>query len=436
MLTAYEIIRKKRDGGSLSPGEIELVVREYTSGKIPEYQISSFFMSVFFRGMSDEETLSLTQSMMQTGIVVDLSDIPGCKADKHSTGGVGDKISLMLGPLAAACGARVPMISGRGLGHTGGTVDKLESIHGFRTRLSIEEYKRILREVGIVMSAQSDDLVPADRKMYALRDVTATVESIPLITASIMSKKLAEGIDSLVLDVKVGNGAFMKSLDEARELANKMVRVGRSYGKKVTAYLTDMNQPLGREIGNWNEVVESVKVLRGESDAGDLVHLSTVLTAEMISLCSGEALSTAEAMVRKAIESGAGYEKFLDMVRAQNGDVAAIKNPSQYRSAKVSLDVKSNESGFVTSMDTFKIGMASVKLGAGRLKLHDKIDPTAGISLLKKIGDNVSAGEEIAIIHASDRDRAADAAKDILSSYNLGTDRPSAPQLVRERIAS
>ncbi len=435
MLTPYEIILKKREGKTLTAEEIEFVIGQYTRGKIPDYQVSSLLMAVFFKGMNDEEILHLTRSMISTGLMVDLSGIPGCKADKHSTGGVGDKVSLMLAPLAAACGVKVPMVSGRGLGHTGGTIDKLESIPGFRTKMPVAEYKRILKKVGVVMSAQSDNLVPADRKLYALRDVTATVESIPLITSSIMSKKLAEGIDALVLDVKVGNGAFMKDLHTARALAKKMVKVGKLYGKKVAAYLTDMSQPLGREVGNWNEVVESLKVLRGESDAGDVVELTTRLTAEMISLCSGEAVAAASKRVAKAIESGAGYEKFLEMVRAQGGDVKVVENPSKYRKAKKVLEIGASENGYVSSIDTFKIGMASVKLGSGRARVGDGIDPVVGITVLKKIGEKVSRGEAIAIIYANDDSRAEAARDEIAAAYEYSGRKRNKPKLVKERIA-
>lgn len=435
MLSAYEIIRKKRDGHPLAKDEIEFFVKEYSSGRLPDYQASSLLMAIFFCGMSDEELLYLTEAMMSTGVVVDLSDIPGPKADKHSTGGVGDKISLMLAPLAAACGVKVPMVSGRGLGHTGGTVDKLESIPGFKTQMSIEEYKKILGRVGLVMSSQSEDLVPADRKLYALRDVTATVESIPLITSSIMSKKLAEGIDALVLDVKVGSGAFMRKVTDARKLAKKMVKVGKLHGKKVTAYLTDMNQPLGREVGNWNEVVESLRVLRGESDATDVVELTKHLTAEMISLCTGESMSSALKRVAAAIESGAGYEKFLEMVRAQGGDTFVVENPERYRQPAVIREVKVIESGYVASIDTFGIGMAVVKLGGGRVKVTDRVDPVVGITILRKTGDRISRGDTIAIVRANDADRAETAEDQIRSSYLFSSKRPNAKKLIKERIA-
>ncbi len=435
MFSPYEIIRKKRDGAVLSREEIEFFVQEYSAGSIPDYQASSLTMAIFFSGMSDDEILHFTKAMMATGIVVDLSGIPGPKADKHSTGGVGDKISLMLAPLAAACGVKVPMISGRGLGHTGGTIDKLESIPGFRTKMTIDEYRRILSEVGLVMSAQSDDLVPADRKLYALRDVTATVESIPLITSSIMSKKLAEGIDALVLDVKVGSGAFMKKISDARKLAKKMVKVGKLYGKQVSAYLTDMNQPLGREVGNWNEVLESVEILKGEKSSPDVLVLTKRLTAEMVSLCTGESLSSAEKRVTKAIDSGSGYEKFLEMVRVQGGDTKVLENPGPYRTPKYVREVKADRSGYVASIDTFGIGMASVKLGGGRMRVDDRVDPVVGITVIKKTGDKVSSGDTLAIVHANDDDRAKSAVDQVMQSYKYAGTKPAAVELIKERIA-
>jgi pyrimidine-nucleoside phosphorylase len=435
MLTPYEIIRRKRDKQSLSKEEIEFFVEQYTSNKIPDYQVSSLLMAIFFNGMNDEEISYLTRAMMETGSVMDLSNIKGCKADKHSTGGVGDKVSLLVAPLAATCGVKVPMISGRGLGHTGGTIDKLESIPGFRTMLSVSEFKRILKKVGVAMSAQSKSFVPADRKLYALRDVTATVESIPLIVSSIMSKKLAEGIDALVLDVKVGNGAFMRNLHDARSLADRMVKVGKLHKKKVTAFLTDMNQPLGKAVGNWNEVVEARDILRGERNGlQDVIELTKRLTAEMVSLCTGEDIDSAEKRVAKAIESGAGYEKLCEMVQAQGGDIKYIEKPERRKRTKFVVEVRLQEEGFVQSVDTFRIGMAAVKLGAGRIKLGEKIDPVVGLSFLKKVGDKVSRGDVVAIVYANDETRARSSVEEIQSSYTLSELRPKQAELVMEII--
>lgn len=435
MLAPSELILKKRDGKNLSKEELEFFVKQCTSGKIPDYQVSSFLMAVFFRGMSDEELAYMTLAMMETGVIVDLSDIPGCKADKHSTGGVGDKISLLVAPLAAACGLKVPMISGRGLGHTGGTIDKLESIPGFRTRLSVAEYKRVLSRVGLVMSAQSARLVPADRRLYALRDVTATVASTPLIASRIMSKKLAEGIDALVLDVKVGSGAFMKNIDDARELAQKMVQIGKHHGKNLAAYLTDMSQPLGREVGNWNEVVEAMNILRGELKVDDVLELTTRLTAEMIVLCKGESFAAAEKQVIKAIASGAGYEKFIRMAHAQGGDIKFVENPWKHKKPKFVREVKSLSSGYVSSIDTSRVGMAAVKLGAGRMKIGDRVDPVVGISVLKKTADKVSNGDVIAVVYANDDARSTAAVEEIRSSYEFSDMKPVKTRLIIERIA-
>ncbi|MGB9591199.1 MAG: thymidine phosphorylase, partial [Candidatus Kryptoniota bacterium] len=419
-----------------SDEQLRYFIKGYSNGEIHDYQASALLMAIFFRGMNDREVTSLTRAMIETGQVVDLSEITGCKVDKHSTGGVGDKISLLLAPLAAACGAKVPMVSGRGLGHTGGTIDKLESIPGFRTALSISEYKDILKRVGLVMSAQSEDIVPADKKLYALRDVTATVESIPLITASIMSKKIAEGIDALVLDVKVGNGAFMKNPDDARNLARKMVEVGKMFGKKVTAFLTDMNQPLGNEIGNWREIVESVKVLRSECNVEDVEELTVSLTSEVVRLCLGISPGEAEGIVRKKLKDGSGYEKFREMVAAQGGDVSFIDNLQKYPEPKVILEIKGKETGYVGFINAYRIGMAAVKLGAGRLKLTDSIDPVAGIRIEKKVGDFLRAGDVIAFIYGNDEKRSRAAYAEVEASFEISSEKPHKANLILERIYS
>lgn len=433
--TPYEIIRKKRDGNALSEEEIDYLVSEYDADRLPDYQMSAFLMAVVFRGMTDRETLYLTRAMIASGKTVDLSDTEGFKVDKHSTGGVGDKISLLLAPLVAACGVKVPMVSGRGLGHTGGTIDKLESIPGFRTNLSTDEYKSILGEVGLVMSAPTVNLAPADRKMYALRDVTSTVESIPLITSSIMSKKLAEGIDALVLDVKFGSGAFMESILQARNLAKKMVAIGKMYGKKTVAYLTDMNQPLGHEVGNWLEVAESIRILRNEADVPDVRNLTLELAAEMISLSTGESTSRSMTKAKEALSSGAAYRRFLEMVRAQGGDRDYIEDVSKYPAAGIHKEVLAVRSGYVKSIDTRTVGMAAVKLGAGRMELGDAIDPTAGITVIKKIGAKVSRNDVLALLHSNNRDMIEATAGEVLAAYKLTSSKPSVPQLIKERIA-
>lgn len=397
-MNPVEVIRKKRNGGALSRKELEVFVSGYVDGAVADYQMSAFLMAAYFKGMSDEETAAFTEVMLHSGEVLDLSHIPGIKVDKHSTGGVGDKVSLILAPMVAACGVPVPMISGRGLGHTGGTLDKLESIPGFRTDLSIGEYKRTIEKIGLVLIGQTKEIAPADKKMYALRDVTATVESIPLIAGSIMSKKLAEGIDALVLDVKTGNGAFMQSYDDSVALAKALVGIGTVMGKKTVGFITDMNQPLGMAIGNWCEVVESVECLRGKN-IPDLMEVTYVLGGAMVFL-GGKAGSIQEGMqlCRSAIWSGKAYEKFVEIVRHQGGDVAFLEAPGTYPASSHSVEVQSRTSGYVTSFETMRIGLLAIELGAGRMRVDDKIDPKAGIVLTAKIGDKVEKGQTLAVV--------------------------------------
>ena len=402
-MNPVELIHKKRSGGALTRQEISWLLDGYVAGRIPDYQMSAFLMAVCFRGMTEEESSSFTDVMLHSGIVVDLSDVPGIKVDKHSTGGVGDKVSLILAPMVAACGVPVPMISGRGLGHTGGTLDKLESIPGFRTNLSVEEYRKVIAETGLVLIGQTAEIVPADRKMYALRDVTGTVESIPLIAGSIMSKKLAEGIDALVLDVKTGDGAFMQKYEDAMALAKALVAIGTHAGKHVVAFLTEMDQPLGFTIGNWVEVLESVECLRGKN-IPDLMEVTYVLGGAMVWL-GGKAPSIEEGMkqCRSAIWSGEAYRKFLEIVRRQGGDTGYLEQPERYRKPRHRVDLVSTQDGYVESFATRTIGVLATELGAGRQKADDVIDPTAGIVMRKKTGDRVSSGEVIAEITA-DRD--------------------------------
>lgn len=402
-MNPVELIHKKRSGGALTRQEISWLLDGYVAGRIPDYQMSAFLMAVCFRGMTEEESSSFTDVMLHSGIVVDLSDVPGIKVDKHSTGGVGDKVSLILAPMVAACGVPVPMISGRGLGHTGGTLDKLESIPGFRTNLSVEEYRKVIAETGLVLIGQTAEIVPADRKMYALRDVTGTVESIPLIAGSIMSKKLAEGIDALVLDVKTGDGAFMQKYEDTMALAKALVAIGTRAGKHIVAFLTEMDQPLGFAIGNWVEVLESVECLRGKN-IPDLMEVTYVLGGAMVWL-GGKAPSIEEGMkqCRSAIWSGEAYRKFLEIVRRQGGDTGYLEQPERYRKPRHRVDLLSTQDGYVESFATRTIGVLATELGAGRQKADDGIDPTAGIVLRKKTGDRVSSGEVIAEITA-DRD--------------------------------
>lgn len=430
-----ELIRKKREGGSLTEEELRWLLQGYVSGAIPEYQISAFLMACYFRGMSEEETLTFTRLMLHSGDVIDLSDIPGVKVDKHSTGGVGDKVSLILAPIVAACGVSVPMISGRGLGHTGGTLDKLESIPGFKTALSIPDYKEVIRKVGAVLIGQTSQIVPADKKMYALRDVTATVECIPLIAGSIMSKKLAEGIDALVLDVKTGRGAFMQSYERSLELAQTLVRIGNGFGKETVAFITSMEQPLGIAIGNWLEVVESVECLkggRGHNDASsDLMEVTHVLAGAMLML-GKKAKTIAEGitMSRASIADGSAYRKLLAMVAAQGGDVAAIENLERYPLPRHTIEVGTLEEGYVGEIDSMELGLTSITLGAGRAVMDDAIDPKAGMILKKKVGDRVVSGDALAVFH-TDREYVLEAARDrIRASFKIHPTPPRQKPLI------
>jgi pyrimidine-nucleoside phosphorylase/thymidine phosphorylase len=434
-MAPYELIHRKRDGEAIPAGEIAALVDGFTRGEVPDYQMAAFCMAVFFRGMDDAEVRALTDAMLRSGDMLDLSDIPGAKVDKHSTGGVGDKVSLALAPLAAACGVKVPMISGRGLGHTGGTLDKLEAIPGFRVDLPVERFRALVREVGAGLIGQTARLAPADRKLYALRDVTATVESIPLIAASIMSKKLAEGIDALVLDVKVGSGAFMKRLEDARALARTLAAIGRGMGKRVSALVTRMDEPLGRAIGNALEVVEVIELLRGGGPA-DLRELTVELTAEMLVL-GGVARDADDgrARVARAIDDGAGLAKLEQIVAAQGGDVAAIHEPGRLPRARATYEVPAPAAGVVGAIDTEAIGLAAVALGAGRRRIEDRVDPAVGLVVLKKLGDRVEVGEPLCVVHegpaSEPRDRIA---ARVQGAYALGPAAPLARPLVLERL--
>ena len=411
------------------------MISGYVAGAIPDYQMSSFLMACYFRGMSEEETLTFTRLMLHSGDVIDLADIPGVKVDKHSTGGVGDKVSLILAPIVAACGVPVPMISGRGLGHTGGTLDKLESIPGFRTSLSVPEYKNVIRDIGLVMIGQTEEIAPADRKMYALRDVTATVECIPLIAGSIMSKKLAEGSDALVLDVKTGRGAFMQSYNCSVELARTLVRIGNTFGKETVAFITDMNQPLGTTIGNWLEVVESVECLKGtrgtNDGSSDLMEVTHALAGSMLVL--GKKATTISEGVRlskEVIADGSAYRKFLQLIVAQGGDASVTENLERYPLSKHSIEVRIDEDGHVEEIDPLEIGLTSITLGAGRARVDEAIDPKAGIVLKKKVGDKTEIGEVVAVFY-TDRDEVVESARTRLAkAFRVG---PSPPEK-RSRI--
>ncbi len=406
----------------LTPDELQKFVNGYVNGEIPDYQMAAWLMAVYFQGMSDTEMKEFTRVMIHSGTVIDLSFIPGVKVDKHSTGGVGDKVSVILAPLVAACGIPVPMISGRGLGHTGGTLDKLESIPGFRTDLDIDSYKKTIEKIGVVMIGQTKDIAPADKKMYALRDVTATVECIPLIAGSIMSKKLAEGIDALVLDVKTGSGAFMRKKSEAIELAKTLINVGESFGKRTIGFITDMNQPLGNAVGNWLEIEECIRCMKG-NEIQDLMEVTYRLAGAMIYLGGKSgSIEEGESVAREAIESGAAFEKFLQLVNEQGGDVSYIENPTRYKKAEYNKEVVLGKEGFVSEIDNYGIGIAGLITGAGRRKIDDSIDYTAGIIIHKKIGDRVGKEDPIATVYANEKKNVEDAVLRITEAYRLSDD--------------
>jgi pyrimidine-nucleoside phosphorylase len=433
---AIDIIRKKRDGVELSRAEIEGLVNAYTLGETPDYQVSAWLMAVVLRGMTRPETAALTDAMLRSGEVLDLSALSARKVDKHSTGGVGDKTSLVLAPLAAAAGVAVPMISGRGLGHTGGTLDKLEAIPGFNVNLPVAEFRRVLETCGCAMIGQTAEIAPADRKLYALRDVTGTVESPYLICASIMSKKLAEGIDALVLDVKTGSGAFMKSEKDAAFLAELMVETGERMGKQVVALITDMDQPLGNMIGNALEVVEVIEILRG-GGPNDLRELCLELAAWMLYL--GAAAKSLEEGKRRSVEliaSGKALEKFRQMIELQGGDPRVVDNVKILPQAKHTTQVSATKSGHVASMQCEQIGTACVILGGGRERKEDSVDPAVGIVLYKKVGDRITAGEPLATIHYNAEAKAQRARQLIEASCDITDDAPSARPLIHKIIGN
>jgi len=431
---AIDVIRKKRDGGELSRSEIDYLVDSYTRGEIPDYQVSAWLMAVVWRGMTRAETAALTDAMLHSGEVLTLTSLAARKVDKHSTGGVGDKTSLVLAPLAAAAGVVVPMISGRGLGHTGGTLDKLEAIPGFNVNLPVGEFRRVLEACGCAMIGQTAEIAPADRKLYALRDVTGTVESPYLICASIMSKKLAEGIDALGLDVEAGSGAFMKSEEDAAFLADLMVETGERMGKKVVALITDMDQPLGSMIGNALEVTEVVEVLRGEGPE-DLRQLSIELAGWMLYL-GGVADSVEEGKKRseQLIASGKALETFRRMVELQGGDARSIDDPKKLPQARYTMTLSSPRAGYLTSVQCEQVGTACVILGGGRERKEDSVDPAVGIVLHKKVGDTVSVGEKLATIHYNAEVRAAGAKRLLEASYQIDDSPPHEKRPLIHRV--
>lgn len=433
-MRAVDIIRKKRDGKGLTVAEIQIFVDAATTGAWPSYQVSALLMAIVLRGMTPEETAALTAAMVQTGVRLDWSGLPGIKVDKHSTGGVGDKTSLILAPLAAACGVIVPMMSGRGLGHTGGTLDKLEAIPGFRVGLSLDEFRTAIQRVGCALIGQTAEIAPADKVLYALRDVTATVESIPLITASILSKKIAEGISALVMDVKCGRGAFMKTRRDARELADSLVRIGNANGVRTQALLTAMDVPLGRAIGNSLEVIECLETLKGHGPA-DLESLSVELAARMVLL--GQKTSTLEEAtqrVRQVLTSGHGIEKFREIIRQQGGDERVIDDYTRLPSAPNKMVISSDRAGFVSAMDAEEIGIATMLLGAGRNRVEDVIDPAVGAKLLAKPGDELKIGDPLVELHYRSDVWVPPAVELVRSACKFSTQPPDPQPIILETI--
>ncbi|MGE5416326.1 MAG: thymidine phosphorylase [Acidobacteriota bacterium] len=429
-MNAEEIIRKKRNGDELSQKEIDWFIKGMASGKVADYQIGAWAMAVYFKGMTPEETSNLALAMANSGEIVDLSSISGIKVDKHSTGGVGDKTTPVVVPIVAAAGVPVPKMSGRGLGFTGGTVDKFESIPGFKSEMKRKDFLSQVTRIKAAVLSQSENLVPADKKLYAIRDLTATVDSIPLIASSVMSKKIASGADAILLDVKVGKGAFMKDLPQAIELAERMVDIGRSAGRKVVAVLTSMEQPLGYAIGNALEIREAVRTLKGQGPE-DLEEICLLLAAHMLVLGGashdvGRGLKKA----RQILESGQGYDKFCELVAAQGGQVNTLEHIIQVQAATLQVVVKSPETGFITSVDTEEVGRLAMMLGAGRESADDRIDPAVGMCLYKKPGDTVEKNEPLAMIHANDPYKLEIVRDRLLNSFEIGEEKPEPSKLV------
>ncbi len=430
----YDIIKKKRDGYSLTTEEINYFVENYTNGSIPDYQASALLMAIYFNKMDKRETLDLTRAMINSGDTFDLSSINGIKVDKHSTGGVGDSVTLILGPMVAACGVPFVKMSGRGLGHTGGTLDKLESIKGFKVALSNEEFVRNTNDINISICSQTGNITPADKKLYALRDVTATVENLSLIAGSIMSKKLAIESDAIILDVKVGSGAFMKNIDDAIALAEEMVTIGNSYGRKTIAVVTNMDEPLGKAVGNALEVREAIETLKGEGPE-DIFELCLVLGSKLLVLAS-KAKDEIEGrkLLIDAVDSGRAYEKLIELVEHQNGDVSYIKNPDLLPKAKYILEVKSVNEGYVKAINAEEIGKAALSLGAGRETIESQLDLSVGILLNKKVDDKVERDEVLAYIHANDLDKAKEVEKTLQDIFIIGDKNLEEKKLIYKEI--
>lgn len=429
----YDIITKKRDGGELSAEEIQFFINGYVAGEIPDYQVSALLMAVYFKGMTKEETATLTMCMANSGETVDLSSIDGVKVDKHSTGGVGDKTTLIISPIVASLGVRVAKMSGRGLGHTGGTVDKMESIPGMQTSLDREKFFDIVRKVGVSVIGQSGNMVPADKKLYALRDVTATIESVPLIASSIMSKKIAAGSDCILLDVKTGSGAFMKTVDDSVRLAQAMVSIGEHVGRKTIALITDMDRPLGHAVGNALEICEVCETLKGHGPA-DLTEICIDLAANMLYLAGKGRIADCKAMAKGQIANGQAFAKLKEMVAAQGGDPSVLDDNSKFAQPKVTHEVLAQKEGYLYSMNTEQCGIASVELGAGRETKEDVIDFSAGILLRKKIGDYVRQGEPIATFYSSSLGRCGEAEKLFEQAVVIRSEPPKAVPVIHARV--
>lgn len=429
----YDIIHKKRNGGELSEEEIRFFIEGYTDESIPDYQAAALCMAVYFRGMTPKETSILTLAMAESGDQIDLGGIEGFTVDKHSTGGVGDKTSLIVVPIVASCGGKVAKMSGRGLGHTGGTVDKLESIPGFRTELNPDDFIKQVNGIGLCIVGQTGELAPADKKLYALRDVTATVESIPLIASSIMSKKLAAGSKGIVLDVKTGSGAFMKTVEESENLAREMVAIGKSAGRSVTAVITNMDIPLGDSVGNSLEVIEAIKTLKGEGES-DLTEVCLTLAAQMLSMVTGEDEKTCYSMAKGAIDNGLAINKLREMISAQGGNANVVDDYSLFKQPKYTAEIFSGRDGYIEHTDAEKIGIASVILGAGREKKGDPIDSSAGIVLKKKTGDYVKKGEPLAVFYTDDEGKIEGAKQEFLNAFTFGNERTQPQKLIYKII--
>jgi len=430
----YKIIEQKASGAELSPAEIADFINAYTSGDIPDYQMSALLMAIFIQGMSTDETVALTRVMLESGERMDFSGAPGFVADKHSTGGVGDKVSILLAPILAVLDIHIPMISGRGLGHSGGTLDKLESIPGFNVNLDLDTWRELVIGEHVGLIGQTGNICPADKKLYSLRDVTATVRSIPLISASIMSKKIAEGIQGLVLDVKTGNGAFMQTVAESQALAKSLVSIGKGYGIKTTALITDMNQPLGSAIGNWFEMKESVIGLQGNGPV-DLMEVTYALGAEILQMADPN-LSTSEAfaMQAKTVADGSAYEKLLKVTELQGGDPKVLENLESYPQAKYSETIHAERSGHLAHIDTMALGFAGIQLGAGRKIITDEIDYSSGMYITCRLGDKINSGDELLTLHSNDGSALKDVASQMSQCFTVFDDAPTVPPLIVERI--